>query len=138
MRSRITACSLFGAATALQFQLSAFGIGIPDALLIMLPYLLALLAVGGLVGRQMAPARIGSRSEPLRARLRSDGQASGRSCLGAPESGISLVSGRSRIAAGVIRGNGAVYPGLLPSRIGVGRTGLRLLNRCNLWLAVAL
>ena len=52
MRSRITACSLFGAATALQFQLSAFGIGIPNALLIMLPYLLALLAVGGLVGRR--------------------------------------------------------------------------------------
>lgn len=50
------ACLLFGAATALQFQLPALGIQVPSALLIMLPYLLALLAVGGLVGRQTAPA----------------------------------------------------------------------------------
>jgi general nucleoside transport system permease protein len=57
------ACLLFGAATALQFQLPALGVGVPNALLIMLPYLLALLAVGGLVGRQMAPATLG---EPYR------------------------------------------------------------------------
>ncbi|NEW91189.1 ABC transporter permease [Rhodopseudomonas sp. BR0M22] len=57
------ACLLFGAATALQFQLPALGIGVPNALLIMLPYLMALLAVGGLVGRQMAPATLG---EPYR------------------------------------------------------------------------
>ena len=57
------ACLLFGAATALQFQLPALGIGVPNALLIMLPYLLALLAVGGLVGKQMAPATLG---EPYR------------------------------------------------------------------------
>jgi len=50
------ACLLFGAATALQFQLPALGIEVPNALLIMLPYLMALLAVGGLVGRQSAPA----------------------------------------------------------------------------------
>jgi len=53
------ACMLFGAATALQFQLPALGIDVPNALLIMLPYLLALLAVGGLVGRQMAPPALG-------------------------------------------------------------------------------
>jgi simple sugar transport system permease protein len=52
------ACLLFGAATALQFQLPALGIQVPSALLIMLPYLLALLAVGGLVGRQTAPAAL--------------------------------------------------------------------------------
>jgi len=52
----IGACLLFGAATALQFQLPALGVQVPVALLIMLPYLLALLAVGGLVGRQTAPA----------------------------------------------------------------------------------
>lgn len=52
------ACVLFGAATALQFQLPALGIHVPSALLIMLPYLLALLAVGGLVGRQTAPAAL--------------------------------------------------------------------------------
>nr|WP_246548649.1 ABC transporter permease [Ancylobacter oerskovii] len=51
----VMACLLFGAATALQFQLPALGLGIPNALLIMLPYLLAFLAVAGLVGRQTAP-----------------------------------------------------------------------------------
>lgn len=51
----VLACLLFGAATALQFQLPALGIAIPNALLIMLPYLLAFVAVAGLVGRQTAP-----------------------------------------------------------------------------------
>lgn len=51
----VFACLLFGAATALQFQLPAIGIQLPNALLIMMPYLLALLAVAGLVGRQIAP-----------------------------------------------------------------------------------
>lgn len=51
----VGACLMFGAATALQFQLPAFGIHLPNALLIMLPYVLALLAVAGLVGRQTAP-----------------------------------------------------------------------------------
>jgi ABC-type uncharacterized transport system permease subunit len=50
------ACLFFGAATALQFQLPAMGIQVPTALLIMLPYLMALIAVGGLVGRQTAPS----------------------------------------------------------------------------------
>lgn len=52
------ACLLFGAATALQFQLPAMGIGAPVALLVMLPYLLALLAVAGAVGRQTPPAAL--------------------------------------------------------------------------------
>jgi ABC-type uncharacterized transport system permease subunit len=46
----VGACLLFGAATALQFQLPAMGIVVPTALLIMSPYLLAFLAVTGLVG----------------------------------------------------------------------------------------
>jgi simple sugar transport system permease protein len=50
------ACLLFGGATALQFQLPALGVDVPNALLIMLPYLLALVAVAGLMGRQNAPA----------------------------------------------------------------------------------
>ncbi|HEX4367205.1 MAG TPA: ABC transporter permease [Rhodopila sp.] len=54
----IGACLLFGAATALQFQLPAMGVNVPVALLIMLPYLLAFLAVAGLVGRQSAPAAL--------------------------------------------------------------------------------
>lgn len=52
----LAACLLFGAATALQFQLPALGVDVPNALLIMLPYLMALLAVSGLTGRQTAPA----------------------------------------------------------------------------------
>jgi general nucleoside transport system permease protein len=56
-------CLLFGAATAMQFQLPALGIAVPNALLIMMPYLLALLAVAGLVGRQTAPAAL---AEPYR------------------------------------------------------------------------
>ena len=54
----LLACGLFGAATALQFQLPAMGIQVPNAVLIALPYVLALLAVGGLVGRQVAPAAL--------------------------------------------------------------------------------
>ncbi|HUN92349.1 MAG TPA: ABC transporter permease [Burkholderiaceae bacterium] len=50
------ACLLFGGATALQFQLPATGIQVPNALLIMLPYLLALVAVAGVMGRQSPPA----------------------------------------------------------------------------------
>ncbi len=54
----LLACLLFGGAIALQFQLPAMGVNIPNALLIMLPYVLALLAVGGLVGRQVAPSAL--------------------------------------------------------------------------------
>lgn len=52
------ACLLFGGATALQFQLPNMGVELPTAILIMMPYLLALLAVAGLVGRQTAPAAL--------------------------------------------------------------------------------
>jgi len=34
------------------------GVKLPTALLIMLPYLMALVAVGGLVGRQTAPVNL--------------------------------------------------------------------------------
>jgi simple sugar transport system permease protein len=51
----VLACLFFGAATALQFQLPALGVPAPTALLIMLPYVMALLAVAGLVGRQSPP-----------------------------------------------------------------------------------
>ncbi|HUZ71758.1 MAG TPA: ABC transporter permease [Stellaceae bacterium] len=52
------ACLLFGAATALQFQLPDMGIPLPTALLVMMPYLLAFFAVAGLVGRQTAPVAL--------------------------------------------------------------------------------
>jgi simple sugar transport system permease protein len=54
----LAACLLFGTATALQFQLPAMGIEIPTAGLIMLPYVLALLAVAGLTGRHRPPAAL--------------------------------------------------------------------------------
>ena len=52
----IVASLVFGAAASLQFQLPALGVDfLPPALLIMMPYVLALLAVSGLVGRQSPP-----------------------------------------------------------------------------------
>jgi len=51
----VGACLLFGAAAAMQFQLPLLGINVPTAALLMLPYVLALVAVAGLVGRQEAP-----------------------------------------------------------------------------------
>lgn len=54
----VVACLVFGTATALQFQLPAMGVNVPNALLIMSPYLLALLAVAGLAGRQQSPAAL--------------------------------------------------------------------------------
>jgi hypothetical protein len=38
---------------------SPLGIGVLNALLIILPYLLALLAIGGLVGSQLSPTTLG-------------------------------------------------------------------------------
>lgn len=52
----LLACLLFGAAKALQFQLPAMGIDVPTAMQLMLPYLLALIALGDQMGRQTAPA----------------------------------------------------------------------------------
>ena len=52
------ACLLFGAATALQFLMPALGISVPTAGLVMLPYVLALLAVAGVLGRSRAPAAL--------------------------------------------------------------------------------
>lgn len=54
----VAACFVFGAATALQYQLPAMGVNVPNALLIMSPYLLALIAVAGLAGRQRAPSAL--------------------------------------------------------------------------------
>jgi simple sugar transport system permease protein len=59
----VGACLLFGAASALQFQLPLIGVHVPTALLVMLPYLLALIAVAGLIGRQTAPLAL---TQPFR------------------------------------------------------------------------
>lgn len=54
----VLACLLFGAATALQFQLPGWGINVPTAWLLMLPYILALVAVAGLVGKVQQPVSL--------------------------------------------------------------------------------
>jgi len=54
----VGACLLFGAAAALQFELPTMGIVVPTAILLMLPYILALLAVAGLVSRREQPAAL--------------------------------------------------------------------------------
>ncbi|MEV0248551.1 ABC transporter permease [Nocardia sp. NPDC050712] len=52
------ACLLFGIAQALQFAAPSFGWHLPTAVLVMSPYLLAVLAVSGLVGASRAPAAL--------------------------------------------------------------------------------
>lgn len=54
----VVACLLFGGATALQFILPTIGIKVPTGALLMLPYVLALLAVAGLIVRSKAPAAL--------------------------------------------------------------------------------
>ncbi|MEO7985099.1 MAG: ABC transporter permease [Gemmatimonadales bacterium] len=53
------AALLFGGASALQFVFQAMGLSVPYQLFLMLPYVLALLALAGAVGRVSAPADLG-------------------------------------------------------------------------------
>jgi simple sugar transport system permease protein len=52
------ACILFGFATDLQFVAPALGLNVPVAIFMMLPYVLALLAIGGMVGSSRSPAAL--------------------------------------------------------------------------------
>ncbi|MCT1354109.1 MULTISPECIES: ABC transporter permease [Gordonia] len=52
----VIAALFFGVARALQFALPAVGVDIPYALLVMLPYLIAIVAVAGFVGGRKAPS----------------------------------------------------------------------------------
>jgi ABC-type uncharacterized transport system permease subunit len=54
----LAACLLFGFATALQFLVPALQWDVPVALLLLLPYLLALIAIAGLVGKSRQPAAL--------------------------------------------------------------------------------
>jgi len=54
----LLACILFGGATALQFLLPTIGINVPTGALLMLPYVLALLAIAGFIARNKAPAAL--------------------------------------------------------------------------------
>ncbi|UGT55430.1 ABC transporter permease [Nocardia asteroides] len=51
----IWASVFFGLAQALQFALPALGVDVPFAVLVMLPYLIAIVAVSGLVGNSRSP-----------------------------------------------------------------------------------
>ncbi|MGW0020056.1 ABC transporter permease [Rhodococcus sp. NPDC003382] len=50
------AALFFGVARAMQFALPAIGVNIPYAVLVMLPYLIAIVAVSGFVGGRKAPS----------------------------------------------------------------------------------
>lgn len=52
----VVAAAAFGVAQALQFSLPALGVEVPSALLVMLPYLLAVAAVAGLVTSSRPPS----------------------------------------------------------------------------------
>nr|WP_223263458.1 hypothetical protein [Rhodococcus sp. MTM3W5.2] len=54
----IWASVFFGIAQALQFALPALGVSVPFALLVMLPYVIAIAAVSGLVGRSRSPGNL--------------------------------------------------------------------------------
>ncbi|MBD2179646.1 ABC transporter permease [Aerosakkonema funiforme] len=53
------ACLLFGATEALQLRIQAFNLNIPYQFLVMLPYVIALLALVGLAGKSTPPAALG-------------------------------------------------------------------------------
>ncbi len=54
------ACVLFGAADALQMQLQVLSVKIPFQILLMIPYITAMLALGGVVGKVRGPAAQGA------------------------------------------------------------------------------
>ncbi|MFC4065015.1 ABC transporter permease [Actinoplanes subglobosus] len=54
----VLACLFFGVAQALQFAAPAVGLHLPAPLLVTVPYVIALLAVSGLVGRSRAPSAL--------------------------------------------------------------------------------
>lgn len=58
-RGALAACLLFGAADALQISMQVLGVELPHQVLLMAPYILAMLALAGFVGRIRAPAAAG-------------------------------------------------------------------------------
>jgi ABC-type uncharacterized transport system permease subunit len=55
----LLAALLFGSASALQFAFQAMGLALPYQLFLAMPYLIALLALAGAVGKTRAPAGLG-------------------------------------------------------------------------------
>jgi len=56
----LLAALLFGGASALQFAFQAMGLAVPYQLFLVMPYLVALLALAGAVGKARAPAGLGT------------------------------------------------------------------------------
>ena len=55
----LLACLLFGAADAAQMQIQVMNLGIPYQFLLMVPYIMAMLAIVGIVGKVRSPAAMG-------------------------------------------------------------------------------
>ncbi len=55
----LLACLLFGAADAAQMQIQVMNLGIPYQFLLMIPYIMAMLAMVGFVGKVRSPAAMG-------------------------------------------------------------------------------
>jgi ABC-type uncharacterized transport system permease subunit len=55
----LLACLLFGAADAGQMQIQLMGMGVPYQFLLMIPYILAMAAMAGVVGKVRSPAAMG-------------------------------------------------------------------------------
>jgi len=55
----LLACLLFGAADAAQMQIQVMNLGIPYQFLLMIPYIMAMLAMVGFVGKVKSPAAMG-------------------------------------------------------------------------------
>lgn len=55
----LLACLLFGAADAAQMQIQVMNLGVPYQFLLMIPYIMAMLAMVGFVGKVRSPAAMG-------------------------------------------------------------------------------
>jgi ABC-type uncharacterized transport system permease subunit len=55
----LLACLLFGAADAAQMQIQVMNLGIPYQFLLMVPYIMAMFAIVGFVGKVRSPAAMG-------------------------------------------------------------------------------
>jgi simple sugar transport system permease protein len=64
----LAACVLFGVGDALQLRMQTLGFSAPFELMVAVPYILALLALVGLVGRSQAPKAVGAAFLPDRSR----------------------------------------------------------------------
>ena len=73
----LAACVIFGVGDALQLRMQTLGFSAPFELMVAVPYILALLALVGLVGRSQAPKAVGIAFVPDRSRPTRRAQAKG-------------------------------------------------------------